>query len=314
MNASGEVVGRIAAIINRSHNQYYKDHVGFFGFFDCINDPEVARLLTETVRERLKRAGFAVMRGPYNPSVNDECGVLVEGFDSSPFVMMTYNPPYYLDLYDQSGFKQAKDLYAFYMSGREAVPGRIERIVDRVKRQSGFTIRNIDLKRLSDEMKIIQGLYNETLDRNWGFVPVTHEDLEFAAEDLKQIADPSLILIAEKDGVAVGFSLCIPNINEFLWQARASSGLWRVLKVAWALKTRRPKEARLAILGVRPEFRNTGIAALFYYESLVRGGKKYIGGELSWVEESNKEIIHAITVMGGKKYKCYRIYEQAIQS
>ena len=128
---------------------------------------------------------------------------------------------------------------------------------------------------------MIQRLYNQTLDRNWGFVPVTYEDLEFAADDLRAIVDPSFVLIAEKDGEPIGFSMVVPNINEFLWKARTARGFLRVLKFAWLLKTRHPREARLSVLGVAPEFRNKGIAALFYYESLLRGKRKFIGGELS---------------------------------
>ena len=132
-------------------------------------------------------------------------------------------------------------------------------------------------------------------------MPVTYEDLEYAANDLKAIMDPEMVMIAEKDGVAVGFSMVIPNINEFMYKARSSGTLMRILKFVWYMKTSSPKLARLAILGVRPQYRNSGIAALFYFESLMRGKKKYTGGELSWVEESNKEIIHAITVMGRRR-------------
>lgn len=305
-------MGRIAAVVNDAHNAYYKDKMGFFGFFDCIDDPEVGKMLLQRAKQELASRGLDTLRGPYNPTVNDECGLLVDGFDSSPLVMMPYNPSYYPPLYERLGLKPARDLYAFYFDAANLVPERIEKIVNRVKRTTGLTLRNIELSRLKDELKIIQVLYNETLDRNWGFVPVTYEDLEYAANDLKAIMDPEMVMIAEKDGVAVGFSMVIPNINEFMYKARNSGTLMRILKFVWYMKTSSPKLARLAILGVRPQYRNSGIAALFYFESLMRGKKKYTGGELSWVEESNKEIIHAITVMGGKKYKTYRIYESAL--
>jgi hypothetical protein len=140
-------------------------------------------------------------------------------------------------------------------------------------------------------------------------VPITLEDLQFAAKDLKAIVDPELIMIAEKNGVPAGFSMVVPNVNEFMQRARKSGTLMRILKFVWYLKTSKPKKARLAVLGVRAEFRNSGVATLFYYETLVRGKQKYTGGELSWVEETNKDMINAITVMGGRKYKSYRIYE-----
>lgn len=309
----GEPVGRICAVVNHAHNEYYKDKIGFFGFFDCIDDLEVARALYEAARKKLSEKGFATVRGPYNPSVNDECGLLVEGFDSAPMVMMPYNPPYYLDLYEKLGLQRARDLYAFYISAETEAPERIRKIVDRVRKSTGLKVRNIDMKNLKSEVKILHKLYNVTLDRNWGFVPIELEDLEFSIDDLKAIADPNMVLIAEKNGVPVGFSATVPNVNEFMSGVRhLNSTVMRVLKFLWFLKTRTPKEARLFILGVAPEYRNSGIAALFYLETLLRGKKKYIGGELSWVEESNHEIAKGITFMGGKKYKTYRIYEQPL--
>ncbi len=251
-------------------------------------------------------------RGPYNPTVNDECGLLVEGFEATPMVRMPYNPSYYLKLYEAVGLKQVRDLYAFYLSSAGDAPARIAKIVERVKRNTGIQIRNIDLKRLKQEIPILTEIYNQTLDRNWGFVPITNEDLEFAAEDLKAILDPNMVLIAEKDGKPVGFSLCIPNINELMWKAKSAKGILRILKFVWLLKTTHPKEARLAVLGVAPQYRNKGIAPVFYYESLNRAKGKLVGGELSWIEETNVEMAKAITLMGGQKYKTYRIFESGV--
>lgn len=308
----GKPVGRIAAIINPTHNQYHNDKVGFFGFFDAIDDAEVASQLLEAAEEKLAAFGLTTIRGPYSPTVNDECGLLVEGYESTPFVMMPYNPPYYTGLYDQLGFKRARDLYAFYVSGAVDPPERMIKIVEHAKHVAGITIRDIDLKNLEHEMKFMVDLYNVTLNRNWGFVPLTYDELAYAAKDLKAIVDPSMIIIAEKDGIPVGFSMTLPNINELLWRTRSLGRLMRILKFAWLLKTSRPKEARLVILGVAPEFRNKGIASIFYFESLMRAKGRYLGGELSWIEESNQEIIRAIEIMGAKRYKSYRIFEKDI--
>jgi hypothetical protein len=308
----GKPVGRICATVNRAHNDHYKDKTGFFGFFDCIDDVEVARALVDAARTKLRGEGLEVMRGPYNPTINEESGLLVEGFEATPFVMMPFNPPYYMKLYEAVGMTPARDLHAFYIKAEQAVPERIGKIVERVKRTTGITVRNLDVKRLKDEIPILTELYNQTLDRNWGFVPITNADLEFAASDLKAILDPNMVLIAEKDGKPVGFSLTIPNINEFLWKARNKKGLLRILKFVWLMKTNHPKEARLAVLGVAPQFRNKGIAPVFYYETLVRGRRSYVGGELSWVEDTNTEMAKAITIMGAQKYKTYRIYEKAL--
>ncbi len=306
----GVPVGRIAAVINQAHNDYYKDNLGFFGFFDFVEDLEVAKALLFTAEKALAEQGFSRMRGPYNPTVNDEVGLLVDGFDRIPMVMMPYNPSYYSSIYEKLGLQRARELFAFHITGDQQAPGRILKICERVKKSTGLTLRRLNLAKLDDEIKIIHQLYNQTLDRNWGFVPITLEDLQYAAKDLKAILDPSIVLIAEKDGKPAGFSLCIPNINEFMWKARKWPGPLRPAKFLWDLMTRRPQDARLAVLGVAPEFRGKGVAALFYAETLLTGGKRYRAGELSWVEESNEEIIKGITVMGGEKYKTYRLYEK----
>lgn len=308
----GKPAGRIAAVINPDHNRHYSDKVGFFGFFDCIDDSEVSEALFKAAQAILLENGLDTMRGPYNPTINDECGVLVEGFESVPMVMMPYNPAYYMGLYEKGDFKSACDLNAFYVSANTTKPERVRRVVDRVKRSTGIEVRDLDMKNMDRDLKIICQLYNSTLDRNWGFVPITFEDLQFAAKDLKAIIEPHMVLIAEKAGEPVGFSMTLPNINEFLWKTRHAKGLLRVLKFLWHLKTSSPKEARLAVLGVHPKFRNKGVAPLFYYETWARGRQDYVGGELSWVEDSNTEMGKAIELMGGQKYKTYRIYERAL--
>lgn len=300
-------------MVNRAHNAYYKDKVGFFGFFDCIDDVEVAKALVDHAKQELIARGCDTVRGPYSPTSNDECGLLVEGFDAAPMVMMPYNPPYYLKLYEALGLNPVRDLHAFYLLSSGPIPEKVKKIVARVKERSGISVRNIELKKLDEELKIIQRLYNETLNRNWGFVPITYEELQYAANDLKAIVDPEMVLIAEKNGEPVGFSMVLPNMNEFMWKAKSSNfALLRVLKFLWQLKTSYPKEARLAVLGVRPEFQASGLAAVFYYESLSRGKNKVIGGELSWVEETNEPMIRSIELLGGKKYKNYRIFEQPL--
>ncbi len=308
----GKPVGRIAAIINRTHNRHWNDDVGFFGYFDCIDDPQVGAALFDAVKTILKREGLRKMRGPFNPSINDEVGVLSDGFDSAPFVMMTYNPPYYLSLYEKLGLMRLRDVHAYYIEGTTAPPDRIRKIVERVKKSTGVRVRNIDMGNLKTELRVINRLFNECWKDNWGFVPMTLDELESIADELKEIADPELVYIAEKDGEAVGFSLAMPNINEFMGRAKSAKGIFRKLKFIWQLKTRRPKEARLMLLGVDPKFRNKGLGAVFYYETLVHGGKKYRGGELSWILEDNHEIIAGITAMGGKRYKSYRLYENPL--
>lgn len=306
-------MGRIAAIANDNHNAYYKDRLGFFGFFDFIDDKNVSSALVEKAKQTLKQNhSFTAMRGPYSPTINDECGLLTEGFDSPPMVMMPYNPSYYLEHYEATGLLHARYLYAYAISAELQAPERILKIAQRVKKSMGVSVRNVNLKKLPDELKIIQQLYNRTLCRNWGFVPLALEELTAAADDLKAIVDPSMVFIAERNGVPLGFSLCIPDVNELMLACRKHKGLLRILKFIWLLKTKKPSRARLAILGVDPEYRNSGLASLFYSETLIQGKQKLVGGELSWIEESNKEIIRAIELMGGKRYKTYEIFESVL--
>lgn len=305
-------MGRIAAIINRNHNLHYDDSLGFFGFFDFVDEFDVSRHLWEKAALILRKRGCSAIRGPYNPSINDECGLLIDGFNSPPMVMMPYNSSYYANHYERLGLVMARHLYAYTISAEQQVPERILRIAARVKKSTGINVRNIQMRRLPEELKTILQLYNRTLSRNWGFVPLSFEELTAAAQDLKAIIDPSMVFIAERNGVPMGFSLCLPDINELMLECRNVQGIFRAMKFLWLLKTRRPTRARLAVLGVDPEYRNSGLASLFYSETLLRGKNKSIWGELSWIEESNKEIIRAIEIMGGKRYKTYCIWEAAL--
>lgn len=311
---AGRPVGRIAAIINETHNKYHNDRTGFFGFFDFIDDGEVAAALLQVAEEILTKRGRTLMRGPYSPTQNDECGLLVEGFNSQPFVLMPYNPEYYLARYDELGLSKARDLYAFYIDDELPTMARTERIVERIKKRTNITVRGISLKNLEKELEIIEHLFNTTLVREWSFMPTTRADLEFAARDLKAILDPSMVLIAETHGKPIGFSLTIPNVNEFMNDAKRSKGLLRLLRLAWYVKTRRPRMARLAVLGVLPEFRNKGVAPVFYFESLKRGVGSYVAGELSWVQDINTEANKTAEIMGVQRYKSYRIYEKVLES
>ncbi len=311
-----EVVGTIAAICNNRYGEFHTEekHIGFFGLFECIQDQEAANALLSAAAEWLGSKGMTALRGPVNFTTNDIVGLLVDGFDDDPAILMPYNPPYYEDYYLKLGLSKARDLYAYHIDSDVVPPERVARIVDRVKKNTGISIRNANLRNLKSELAFVKKIYNETLDRNWGFVPLKDYELEAAAADLKQILDPSLVLFAEYKGEPVGFSLTVPNFNEFLADTKFNGKFMRALKFVLKMKFSHPKEARLVVLGVTPEFRNKGIAPVFYYETLVRGKRHYTGGECSWIDESNEEIIKAIELMGGKRYKIYRIYSQSLTS
>jgi GNAT superfamily N-acetyltransferase len=308
----GRPLGRIAGIINETHNKHHADATGFFGFFDFVNDLQVAQRLFQAAEREVRSVGKTVIRGPYSPTQNDECGLLVAGFDDLPFIKMPYNPQYYVDTYCALNLHGARDLYAFHATLDTQPSDRIKRAAERMRRKTAITVRGVERRHAKAEMRIVQELFNETLDKEWSFMPLTVEDIDYAVREFKAILDPDLMLVAEAEGKPVGFSVTVPNVNEFMARARGSRGLLRLLKLAWYVGTRRPRELRLAMLGVDAKYQAKGVAPAFYLETLDRSRKKYVGCEISWVQDVNSEIIKAIELMGGRKTKTYRIYEKAL--
>lgn len=310
----GKPVGRIAAIINRSHNNYSKDQVGFFGFFDCIDDPSVAIALFEAAAAIVQKQGLTSLRGPYNPSINDDCGLLTEGFHGPTFVSTPWNPPYYTTLYEAAALEPVRTLYAWMVPLQKEPPERVKKIVRRLRERAKVTIRTIDMKNLEREMSALHRLYNVTLDRNWGFYPISLEDLLHAADDLRAIADPGLIIFACADDREVGFSLSLPNVNELFHAARKRRGILRFLEIVLRLQFQKIKDARLCVLGVDPEYQNKGLSALLFHETYNRTKLKYERSEVSWVEANNIEILEGAHLMGGYRDRTYQIFEKQLIS
>ena len=308
----GQAVGRIAGIINETHNEFHRDLTGFFGFFDFIDDIDVAAKLFDAAKQVVAARGRRLLRGPYNPTQNDECGVLVEGFDAYPFLMLPYNPQYYVDIYDRLDLIRVRDLYAFDFRTTNKPPERVVRAAERLKRKTSIKVRSVRRADIRRELEIVRELFNRTLDREWGFMPIGSADLEFAVRDLKAILDPRTVLVAEADGKPIGIAVSIPNVNEFMIKAKSSRGLLRTVKLIWYLKTRRPRQLRLAILGVDPKYRSKGVAPVFYLESFELFQMYPDAGEISWVQDINVEIIRAIELMGARRSKTYTIYEKTL--
>lgn len=309
----GEPVGRIAAHINHAHNEFHKDTVGFFGFFECMPDYEAAQMLFDSAKEWLQKRGITVLRGPMNFSTNDECGLLVEGFDKPPFVMMTYNPPYYKEFLERYGFQKSKDLLAYFVD-YDRIPSLLENMMNRLKRRKRFTIRKVNPKKLEQEISTMFELYNQAWQHNWGFVPMDKKEFSHTAQQLKQIADFDMVLIAEVDGKPVGFSLTLPNINQALSKinGRLFPIGWLKLLIAW----RKINQYRVLILGIIDKYKNIGIDLGFYYEIFKNALRKTgrATGELSWVLEENLKMRRPIERIGGRLYKIYRIYDYSLQN
>lgn len=307
-----ELAGRIAAIKNVLHNQVHNDKVGFFGFFECINDQTVANKLFDSAKDWLLSKGLDEMRGPANPSSNDEYGMLIEGFDDEPRFLMTYNPPYYLTLCDNYGLLKAMDLFAYKLE-YETVHStdKLKRVAEIAQKRSGLVIKSLNMKDFNNELKKVKLVYNQAWALNWGFVPMTEEEIDAVAADFKAIVEPSIVLFGEIDGKVVGFSLVMPDYN-FVFKKMNGRlfpfGIFHLLlgkkKIPWA---------RIITLGIIPEFQKRGLDSVFYWEIVNRCHKLGIDlGEASWVLETNDMMNRGAQMMGGKVYKKYRIYSKKI--
>jgi GNAT superfamily N-acetyltransferase len=310
---NGETVGRIAAIIDRNHIKFHNEQAGFFGFFECLPDYAIARELLEKATGWFKERGIEIMRGPVNPSTNDECGFLLEGFDFPPMVMMTYTPAYYLDYMERYGMTKARDLYAYMaVIGDLAAGGRLERIASAVKaRIPGLTVRPASMKKFQLEVKEVQEIYNSAWSRNWGFMPMTDAETGSMAKRLKPLIVPELMLMAEVNGKPAAFIVSLPDYNQVLGKINGSLGPVGIAKFLWY--SRKISDIRVMAMGVTKEYRKKGIEGLLYLESFKAAVKKgYERAEMSWILEDNVLMQRGCELMGGKLYKKYRIYEKKI--
>ncbi len=309
----GEDVGRIAAIVNDNHNREHGDKVGFFGFFESINNQDVADALFDAAATWLRGKGMDTMRGPANPSVNDELAMLVDGFDSPPVILMSYNPRYYPLLVEGYGFRKAKDLYAYLLRNEKVVTDKLVRGQQLVRDRFGITIRDLDFKNLAREVVTLKDLYNRSWEKNWGAVAMTDAEFDFLAKDLVQVIGKfkDLVFVAERDDEPIGFTLCLPDINQVLirnTKGRTIPGVWHLLT-----GTKRIDLVRIIVLGVLPQHRNKGVDAVMYYETVTRAARHGVfKGEASWVLEDNDPMNKGARLMNAEQYKTYRLYDVTI--
>lgn len=307
----GELVGRIATCINYRHNSYHEEKTGFFGFFDTINDQEVATQLLKVAMISLKQENMDRMRGPMNFSTNHECGFLVEGYDSPPVVMMTYNKPYQVELAENFGLSKVMDLLAYWLRKDTGMPERYKRVVSKLRERSGVTVRAINMSRYDEEISRIKDVYTSAWSRNWGFVPMDDDEFSYMAKDMRQIIEPDLVLIAESDGKPVGFCLALPDINQVLIRLKGRLFPFGLFRLIWHTKIRKTiNSARIVTFGVVPEFQKRGVDSLMFVEVYSRGvASGFESAELSWILETNDLMRRGAEQMGAELYKRYRIME-----
>lgn len=302
-------LGRIMALVNRAHNEYHHENIGFFGFFDCVEDEQVATGLLQKAEDWLTQQGISVMRGPANPSSNHVYGLLVDGFDSMPAIMMPYNYSYYATLLEKAGFTKAKDLLAFHRTKKDQFSARFLKVCARCEKAPGITLRRLNLHKIDEEAEIIRRIYNTAWAENWGFIPLTQQDIADMVHSLKPIIRPEGTCIIEENGVPAGFYICIPNMNHVLKILRGTLyNPWRTLKALWTWK--HIKDARLIMLGVLPEFRKRGLDLILIKHIITHGVAVWNEAELSWVLEDNAGMIRGIDECGCHLSKRYRVYEK----
>ena len=312
----GRVVGRIAAISNRLHNETHDDRVGFFGFFECIDDQRVADALLNTAAEWCRERHHDVLRGPASFSVNDECGLLVDGFESSPTLMMPHNPRYYIRLIERAGFSKVKDLWVYQGGSEERyvpVPERLARGTELIRQRQGITLRALNLKEFDAEVERIKELYNAAWEKNWGFVPMTEHEIDHLAAQFKPVVIPELVPMAEKDGKLIGFGIALPDLNVVFRRHRSGRLFPMIIDLLWSLRMKRIRRARILLLGVHPEYRGKGIDAMLYHWIWTKSAQRKIyWGEAGWILEDNPAMNAGLEKLTFKVYKTYRLYDRPL--
>lgn len=309
----GQPMGRISAAINRRFNEHYNSRIGFFGFFEVIEDYDVARLLLDNARAWIKERGMTIMRGPgeYSNATHERQGILIEGFQYPPMVELTHNPLYYSAFLDRYGFRKAKDYYAYITELDNPDSPQLGELVEQIKHRRNIETRPLNFKELVAEIKLVISIYNDSWAQNWGFLPITDGEAYALAESLRPIIDPGLVRFAFIDGEPAAVLGSFPDPNYALrprWRWYGDSDFVRIIRLLFM--RRHIPGGRLMFFGIRPGFRNLGIDALLYHETREYALRKgYRTCEASMLLEDNDLILRACESMGAQHYKTWRIYD-----
>lgn len=317
-----KVVGRIAGIINHNHNQHWNDKVGFFGFYEVLEDRAASDALLAAAADFVRSEGMTALRGPANFSTNEECGLLVAGW-GAPVVLMTYNPRYYVDFIEGAGYTNVQNLYAYHFDLAKYAPDgtgvhpKILRVMEKVRQRMNITVRPIDMRNFNVEAKRFEKIYNAAWKRNWGFVPLTEAEVDHEIHALKPLLDPKTVFFAEIAGQPVGAILPLPDFNQVLHKAYPHPNVpewWTKLKFLYWWKLRNPITCIRGFAGgVIEEYRGRGVDAILFMESFRAGLRQgYEMSEVSWVLESNTPMRQTAENFGGEIYRTYRMYERVL--
>jgi GNAT superfamily N-acetyltransferase len=312
---NGRDVGRIAGIKDDLYNQHQDGDMALFGFYEAENDPAVGKALFEALYDWVRQQGFKRVLGPVNPSTNDECGLLVQGFDQPPAFMMPYNPSYYVEQFQEAGLGKAIDLLAYHIDLNRTPVERLQRLLARFrKRHPEITVRPLRKATFWDDLEKVRQVYNEAWEDNWGFIPMTEKEIDFMASRLKPLLVEGLVWIAETEHEPVGFLLAVPDFNQALKPLKGrllTPRIFGFLPYLWGWKI--PDSARMMVLGVKKSFRLRGVESAMLAEGVQTGLKLGLrSAEASWILENNHPIRRVIEVFGGEVNKIYRLYSRGL--
>jgi GNAT superfamily N-acetyltransferase len=314
---NGKPVGRISAQIDKLHLERYKDATGQFGFLEATDDAQVFAALFETAEKWLKSRNIKRVRGPFSFSINDEMGLLIDGFDTPPNMLMGHALPYYQKQIEARGFTKAKDVIAYFLDNHDPLPRSMAAAYERAMKSPHIEVRPLDKKNLARDLDIILSIHTDAWSDNWGFVPFTAKELKVLGDNLKILVSREYIAIASYKGVPAAFAVTLPNINDWITGLGGKLLPFGWAKVMWNLFARPPKSVRMPLMGVRREFHGTltgSSLALAVIETVRRYhiSRGTRNGELSWILEDNMPMRHILEALGARPYKTYRIYEKSL--
>ncbi len=310
-----EAVGRISAQIDDLHQARYQDQTGFFGLLEAESDAEVFQVLFRAAEQWLRTQGLTIVRGPFNLSINQECGLLINGFDSPPMIMMGHARPYYAQRVEDNGYKKARDLLAYRIGIHFTFPSGVSQFLKKAK--TSMRIRSLRRQQLKEDLAIIKNIYEEAWSDNWGFLPFTDAEFSEIGQQLKFLVEDDFVQIAEIDGEPTAMLVAFPNLHEIIRDLNGRLLPWGWLKFLWRLKISYPRSGRVALMGVRKRFQSSPMGAAMAYgliEAVREAGlrKNIQEIETSWILEDNKRMRHILESLGAEPYKTYRIYEKTL--
>lgn len=315
---NGEPVGRVSAIVNPLHLARYKDDAAHFGFIEAIDDDAVFSALFGAAEEWARARGMKKLAGPFSFSVNEECGLLIEGFDRPPYVMMPHGRPYYRGRVEALGYSKARDMHALHwVNRRDFIPERRRHFVEKTLATPRVKIRNLNMKNFASDIRLLVDIYNDAWSENWGFIPLTEEQVRHMASELRPIIEKHNVVFCYYDDEPAAFALALPNINEAIRDFDGKLLPFNWAKLAWRLKIQGLTTARMPLMGIRKKLQRRPVGAAFAYKmieltnsaNLDRG---LVESELSWILETNEGMLSMLIDMGCRIYKTYRIYEKTL--